>query len=97
VRLDVQRGEGLDKLARRDRARDTFAIVTDSEEWLRHLRVILDATADTKRVLEIAESAIGISNAVHGGAAQTAEAGLPRLVTLVRSANVSRHGSASSR
>jgi hypothetical protein len=61
--------------------------VSDLEDWVRHLRLILDATADTKRTLDIAENAVGISDAIHGGAANATAEGLPRIVQLVRAAN----------
>jgi hypothetical protein len=61
--------------------------VNDLEDWIRQLRLILDATADTKRTLDIAENAVGISDAVHGGAAGATAESLPRIVELVRAAN----------
>jgi hypothetical protein len=62
--------------------------MSDADEWTRQLKMILDTTADTRRVLGIAENAIGVSDAVHGGAAKAAEDAFPRLVKLVRTANV---------
>ena len=61
--------------------------MVDQDEWARHLKMILDATADTSRMLALAESSGGISGDVQGGAASSAEAAMPRIVSLVRSAN----------
>ena len=61
--------------------------MVDQEEWARHLKMILDATADTSRMLALAENSAGISGDVQGGAASSAEAAMPRIVSLVRSAN----------
>lgn len=61
---------------------------SDADEWSRHLRVILDATAEAVRVLAIADNASGVSDAVHGGAASKAEDSMVRIVRLVREANV---------
>lgn len=59
----------------------------DQDEWRRHLMMILDATADTSRMLSLADNAVVYSDAVHGGAASGAQDAMPRLVALVRSAN----------
>ena len=58
-----------------------------ADEWARHLKMILDATADTSRMLSLADNAVGFSDSVHGGAASSAQDAMPRLVRLVRSAN----------
>ena len=60
---------------------------TEREEWMRALRTILDEVAELTRVLGIAEGAVGVSQAVHGGAAATAEDRLKNLEQLVRRAN----------
>ncbi len=60
---------------------------TEREEWMRALRTILDEVAELTRVLGIAEGAVGVSQAVHGGAAATAEDRLKNLERLVRQAN----------
>lgn len=60
---------------------------SDREEWVRALMTILDSAADIMRMLGIAEGAVGISDAVHGGAANTAEERMAKLEKLVRQAN----------
>lgn len=60
------------------------------EEWERYvgcLRAILDEVAELTRILGIAEGAVGVSEAVHGGAAKDAEARMERLEHMVRNAN----------
>lgn len=59
----------------------------EQEQWISILRAILHEVADLTRVLGIAEGAVGISEAVHGGAANDAEARMERLERMVRNAN----------
>ncbi|HEY5945549.1 MAG TPA: hypothetical protein VIV40_08655 [Kofleriaceae bacterium] len=59
----------------------------EREEWVRALRTILDDVAVLARILGIAEGAVGISDAVHGGAATDAEQRMTRLERTVRNAN----------
>lgn len=59
----------------------------EREEWVRALRTILDDVAVLARILGIAEGAVGISDAVHGGAATDAEQRMTRLERMVRNAN----------
>jgi hypothetical protein len=62
-------------------------MVNAREEWVRTLRTILDEVAELTRVLGIAEGAVGVSDAVHGGAAKSAEDRMVKLEKLVRQAN----------
>ena len=57
------------------------------EEWTRALRTILDEVAELTRVLGIAEGAVGVSDAIHGGAAKSAEERMVKLEKLVRQTN----------
>lgn len=59
----------------------------EQEQWVQCLRTILNEVAEVTRVLGIAEGAVGISDAVHGGAAKDAEARMTHLEQLVRNAN----------
>jgi hypothetical protein len=59
----------------------------EREEWVRVLRMILDEVATITRVLGIAEGAVGVSGAVHGGAATDAEERMLKLERMVRKAN----------
>lgn len=62
-------------------------MASERDGWVRALRTILDETAELMRVLGIAEGAVGISEAVHGGAASSAEDRMKKLEGLVRQAN----------
>jgi hypothetical protein len=64
-----------------------LARMSDAEEWARRLRTILDATAEAKRVLDIADNSTGVSDAVHSGAGSKAEESMRRVVKLVYEAN----------
>jgi hypothetical protein len=67
---------------------DIRATVThEQEQWAVILREILNEVADLTRMLGIAEGAVGLSDAVHAGAAITAEERMKRLVRTVRRAN----------
>lgn len=59
----------------------------EQEQWVASLREILHEVADLTRVLGIAEGAVGLSDAVHAGAADTASERMKRLVRRVRQAN----------
>jgi hypothetical protein len=59
----------------------------EREEWVRVLRMILDEVATITRVLGIAEGAVGVSGAVHGGAATDAQERMLKLERMVRKAN----------
>ena len=61
--------------------------MTDHDDWANHLKMILDATADTTRMLQLAQNAGGVSDSIQVGAGSSAEQAMPRLVGLVRSAN----------
>jgi hypothetical protein len=62
-------------------------MTSEREAWVRALRTILDESAELRRVLGIAEGAVGLSDAVHGGAAGSAEERMKKLERLVREAN----------
>ncbi len=59
----------------------------EQEQWALILREILNEVADLTRMLGIADGAVGLSDAVHAGAARTAEERMTRLVRTVRRAN----------
>jgi len=61
--------------------------MSDAQKWGQQLRAILSATADAKRVLDIADNASGVSDAIHGGADSQAADSMRQIKRLVREAN----------